>query len=290
MSWWQRLFSGYREAEKDQAVPKDWQPYKSSFYGFELCFPRSWRVADENKPSGESTPWIVALGVVGPQYDEGCAAFMVNVHGKGAFGEKWNLQGRDVIPHSAKDFIPIARVQTTTGFDDVRNESAEVVTIAESEAARLLYSYVGGADRIREMSVFVFRSDSTYQLTFECPTAHFKKNQAVFDRIAASFRPPSSETETEDAELAKLRDMLGPGANLVSAAEIAQTDQALGELHFDCPKCNHRERVNDMGKTLLAKGDRSLFQRYTCTGCGHVFDASVRVRSADGTAFTYRNQ
>jgi hypothetical protein len=64
---------------------------------------------------------------------------------------------------------------------------------------------------------------------------------------------------------------LGDGLRVGRAAE------AMGELHFQCPACGMVERVNDIGKMLLAT-DPSAFTSIECLKCQHRYNARARLQ------------
>jgi hypothetical protein len=58
------------------------------------------------------------------------------------------------------------------------------------------------------------------------------------------------------------------------------------EMYFDCSKCGHCERVNNVGKTSF-QGNPSSFRNTPCSKCGHSFDAGPRVKFGQCPGFDY---
>lgn len=71
----------------------------------------------------------------------------------------------------------------------------------------------------------------------------------------------------------------GPGFRsvFVSVADIERIDREMGELYLHCPHCGEEERINDVGKLMLAQGN-NVFAQYACKKCGTVFDGAQNLR------------
>jgi len=87
--------------------------------------------------------------------------------------------------------------------------------------------------------------------------------------------PPQASGRTDPSSTAGVVTSM-----VISVDEIARIDAAMGELHLQCPKCGHRERVNDAGKLMLHQG-RNVFARYSCPGCKHVYDGAAHLFSGN---------
>ena len=59
--------------------------------------------------------------------------------------------------------------------------------------------------------------------------------------------------------------------------EINRNSEEMGEMYYDCPKCGHPERINNIGKMLL-KTNPYAFKDITCNNCGHTFDAGACIK------------
>ena len=64
-------------------------------------------------------------------------------------------------------------------------------------------------------------------------------------------------------------------------------DDATEEMYFDCPKCKHCERLNNLGKSLYQANPASL-RDTACAKCGHHFDAGPRVKFGLCPGFDYK--
>ena len=58
------------------------------------------------------------------------------------------------------------------------------------------------------------------------------------------------------------------------------------EMYFDCPKCGHSARINNVGKTSF-QGNPSSFRNTPCSKCGQTFDAGPRVKFGQCPGFDY---
>ncbi len=58
------------------------------------------------------------------------------------------------------------------------------------------------------------------------------------------------------------------------------------EMYFDCPKCGHSARINNVGKTSF-QGNPSSFRNTPCSKCGHAFDAGPGVKFGQCPGFDY---
>ena len=69
------------------------------------------------------------------------------------------------------------------------------------------------------------------------------------------------------------------GYRVVSATseEVNRNADEMGEMYFDCPKCNAAQRINNIGKMML-KANPAAFSSMKCNKCGHTFDAGRRVK------------
>ena len=59
--------------------------------------------------------------------------------------------------------------------------------------------------------------------------------------------------------------------------EANKVSDAMGEMYFDCPRCGHCERINNLGKMALQRSP-TIFRNTKCVKCGEVFDAAPRAK------------
>lgn len=69
-------------------------------------------------------------------------------------------------------------------------------------------------------------------------------------------------------------------SQFISIADIQRNDQEMGEMYLQCPKCSTDERINDMGKWELKRGN-NVFANYQCKKCGTIFDGAKHTISCD---------
>jgi hypothetical protein len=79
----------------------------------------------------------------------------------------------------------------------------------------------------------------------------------------------------------RIPDPPAPSMGVVSVEEIQRIDKEMGELYLHCPKCGNEERINDMGKLMLKKGN-NVFAKYPCKKCGTVFNGARHTRHGTG--------
>jgi rubredoxin len=73
-----------------------------------------------------------------------------------------------------------------------------------------------------------------------------------------------------------------------SSEEVNRHSEEMGEMYFDCPKCNAAQRINNIGKMML-KANPAAFSSMKCSKCGHMFDAGPRVKFGKCPGFDYTN-
>jgi hypothetical protein len=71
-----------------------------------------------------------------------------------------------------------------------------------------------------------------------------------------------------------------------SSEEANKVADDMGEMYYDCPSCNHCERINNIGKMLL-KQNPSAFKDTSCPKCGHRFNAGPRAKFGKCPGFDY---
>lgn len=72
----------------------------------------------------------------------------------------------------------------------------------------------------------------------------------------------------------------------ISGDEIDRIDKEMGEMYFQCPKCGTYERVNNIGKALLATNPSS-FTSIECVKCKHKYNARARLKKGRCPGFDY---
>jgi hypothetical protein len=80
----------------------------------------------------------------------------------------------------------------------------------------------------------------------------------------------------------------GGGFRVVTATseEVNRNSEEMGEMYFDCPKCQTAQRINNMGKMIL-KANPDAFSNTTCQKCGRVYNAGPRVKFGKCPGFDY---
>lgn len=68
--------------------------------------------------------------------------------------------------------------------------------------------------------------------------------------------------------------------------EIERSDKEMGEMYFQCPKCGTYERVNNIGKVMLAS-DPSHLTSVECVKCKHTYNARSRLKKGRCPGFDY---
>ena len=59
-----------------------------------------------------------------------------------------------------------------------------------------------------------------------------------------------------------------------------QASKQKGEMYFQCPKCGTYERVNNIGKTMIAS-DPDAFTSIDCVNCKHNYNARTRLKNGN---------
>lgn len=243
--------------------------YHNDKWGLSLSYPDDWEVIWENEPDGG---WEIIVGVAGKPSPSGWSSVTirrlphavinlmpanVSVIASGGPGAPMEL------PRTLEEYNEGCKRELGRDLPGVRFISEETGKVAGLPAATLVYSYDGGAGKVREKQINVFGSSVTYRLMSEGPEAQIEPIEEYFDSIVAGFKPvdPGIGNAAEIENPAELEasgetdsDAVNQEVHTVLSESMDHVEAAVGLMDLSRPTAEDRAEVISLIQGKLTCG------------------------------------